>query len=329
MLIDIHSHYIPPPMLRMIESEPRLETRIVTVNQQRFLEHAQGYYYPLPQVFYDLEARLAYMREKRLTAAVLSCAPPMFYYWEEGEVALAAARLINDDIAAQVAKYPQQFRGMATVPLQDPELAVSELKRCVEQLGFRAVQIGANIESVQLDDPSLLPFFQACEKWGVFVNIHPYYVGAKSNLGEYYLTNLIGNPLDTTVAISRMIFGGVLDCCPGLEVCLAHGGGFFPYQLGRLHQGYQVRQECHIHDVQPPQKHLANIYYDTLLFQPLALLFLCRLAGVDHILMGTDYPFDMQDADPENILDSLALTAQDRAKIAGGNAVRRFGFDVD
>ena len=144
------------------------------------------------------------MDKARIDIAVLSSAPPLFYYWVNSELALKVAALINNSIKEVVDTYPDRFAGMGTIPMQDTDLAVNELKRCVNDLGFKSVQIGSNIEGKQLDDPQFLPFFKACSELGALVTLHPYYVGAKGALGKYYLTNLIGNPLDSVVAAASL-----------------------------------------------------------------------------------------------------------------------------
>lgn len=325
MIIDTHSHYIPESFINLLkEGDSELQAKLVEKEGKTFVSHNQGYVYPLLLGFFDLEYRLKEMDKAKIDVAVLSTAPPMFYYWAPAKLAARVARIINDGIKKAVDAYPDRFLGMATVPLQDPEEAIKELHYCVKELGFKSVLIGSNIEGRQFDEPEFLPFFQECAKLGVLVNLHPYYVGDKKMFEKYYLTNLLGNPLDTAVALSHLIFGGVFDKCPGLKVIAAHGGGFMPYQVGRLEHGYQVRNEPKANNCSNPLSYMDNIYFDSILFNQKALKYLVDIAGADRVVMGTDYPFDMGEEKPFEFISTSDLTGEDKDKVLGSNAVKLF-----
>jgi aminocarboxymuconate-semialdehyde decarboxylase len=328
MNIDIHSHFIPENFIQMVrKGDPSLQVKIEKhVSGSEFMHHDQGYVYPLLQGFFDPEHRIKDMDKARIDMAVLSSAPPLFYYWVNSEIALKVATLINNSIKEVVDTYPDRFIGMATIPMQDTDLAVNELKRCVNDLGFRSVQIGSNIEGKQLDDPQFLPFFKACNDLGVLVTLHPYYVGAKGALEKYYLTNLIGNPLDSVVAATSLVFGGVLEKCPNLKVCIVHGGGYFPYQFGRLEHGYKVRNEPKINGAKTPGSYLKQLYFDSILFNPDALEYLVKFAGIDHVVMGTDYPFDMGETGPVDLIESIGGSLEKQKPILGENAAKLLGI---
>ncbi len=327
MRIDIHSHVIPPRIVDAIAADPLgFAARIEGTGTQRRMVHDQGYAYPLFDEFVDPAAKLAVMDRKGLDVSIVSPAPPMFYYWAEAELAAKAARLVNDGIAEMVASAPQRLRGMASVPMQHPELAIAELERAVSTHGFKAVEIGTTIEGVQLADPRFRPFLKRARDLDVLVFIHPYYVGSKAGLESYYLTNLAGNPADTAVSIANLIFSGALDELAGLKILAAHGGGYAPYQIGRLVHGHKVRAEARAITASSPKDLLKQLYFDTLLFDPQALRFLIDLVGADHVCLGTDAPFDMGDETP---LASLAavpgLTAREEAAIAAGTATALLG----
>jgi aminocarboxymuconate-semialdehyde decarboxylase len=323
--IDIHSHYLPQEFVDLLAAgESKCQAKLVEKEGGRWVSHVQGYTYPLQAGFSNPEERIKDMDRAGLDLAVLSVAPPLFYYWADKDFAARIARLVNRSISEQVKAYPHKFMGMGSVPMQDPALAVDELHYCVEELGFKAVQIGSNVEGEQYDEPRFLPFFKACEKLQVFVVLHPYYVGAKGSFNKYYLTNLIGNPLDSLMAIASLIFGGVMEECPSLKICLAHGGGFLPYQFGRLEHGYHVRPEPKARNVGPPSHYLPRIYYDSILFSAKALQFLVNFSGASQVLMGTDYPFDMGEADPVGLVTGCGITSSDAAMVLGGNAMKLF-----
>ncbi len=326
MNIDIHSHFIPHEFIDLIPKDPSLQAGIVQKGNQPWIAHEQGYTYPLLPGFYDTKARLKYMDEAKLDLSLLSVAPPLFYYWVSPEVALKVAKMANNSIKEAVSAYPDRLRGAATVPMQDIDLAVTELCRCVQDLGFKAVQIGCNIEGQQLDDPTFLPFFKACEEVGAIVLLHPYYVGAKGAFANYYLTNFYGNPLDSAMAVASLIFGGVFDKYPKLKVCVAHGGGFFPYQAGRLEHGYKVRQEPKVNGCNSPRSYLTNLYFDSILFDEKSLRFLVDFAGYDHVLLGTDYPFDMGESAPVQFVQKAGLTAKQVEFVLGKNAELLFNL---
>jgi aminocarboxymuconate-semialdehyde decarboxylase len=319
MAIDVHHHIIPESVVNLIRNgDTRFQAEIQMRDQQEWIVHKQGYAYPLLDKFYDAAAKRQDMSAANLDFVVLSPAPPMFYYWLHPDSAIGISRLVNDGVAEFVAENRQSFQAMATVPMQDPVLAIKELERVKDLYDIRAVEIGTSIEGVNLDDPKFLPFFEAAESFGVTIFLHPYYVGDKSGLSRYYFTNLIGNPLDTAIAAGSLIFGGIFDRFPDLKVLLAHGGGYFPYQIGRLNKGYQERKESRTCKEQP-SFYLDRFYYDTLTFYPKSLEFLVQLVGDQHVLLGSDYPFDMGTMQPGHIIDECDFTNETKQKILGKN----------
>lgn len=323
--IDIHSHYIPEKFISLI-SQPGngYHARLIKKDNLDWINHDQGYTYPLLPGFTDPGQRIIDMDKAHIDLAVLSCAPPLFSYWLEPKLALALAQIVNDSIREVVNAYPERFVGMGTVPLNDVELAVEELERCKRDLGFRSVLIGTNVESKQYDEPEFLQFFETCQELDMMVNIHPYYIGDKEMFRKYYLTNLYGNPLDSALAITSLIFGGVFDRVPGLKVCVAHGGGFFPYQLGRLEQGHKMRPEPKINGARSPMNYKDNLYFDSLVFNPKALRFLIDIFGSSRVLLGTDYPFDMGEEAPLKFIKEVGLNPEEKEQILYHNAHKLF-----
>jgi aminocarboxymuconate-semialdehyde decarboxylase len=324
MQIDIHSHVIPDRIVAAIATNPgRFRARVEGEGSARRIIHDQGYVYPLFEEFRRVEAKLAAMDRKGIDISVISPAPPMFYYWADADLALDVAGLVNDGVADMVGARPDRLRGMATVPMQHPDAAVAELERVVRAYGFKAVEIGTSIEGAQLAEERFRPLLRRASELNVFVFAHPYYVGAKSGLESYYLTNLIGNPLDTTVMLANLMFSGRLDELPDLKIVLAHGGGFIPYQIGRLVHGHRVRSETNGISKSSPKDLLKRIYFDSLVFEPQALRYLIDLVGADHVCIGTDAPFDMADENPKATIDAVPeITPLERQCVCCGTALK-------
>lgn len=326
MRIDLHSHVIPSRVIDAIAASPeRFKARIDEKDQSRRVIHDQGYVYPLFPEFHDPEAKLEAMSRKGIDVSVISPAPPMFYYWADTELALSVARLVNDGVADMAAAKPAQLRGMASVPMQHPDAAVAELERVVREYGFKAIEIGTSIEGAQLAETRFRPLLRRAAELGVFLFAHPYYVGSKGGLEDFYLTNLIGNPLDTTVMVANMMFSGALDELPHLRVLLAHGGGFTPYQIGRLAWGHRVRHETSRVTKSDPRTLLRRFYFDSLVFEPKALRYLVDLVGADRVVIGTDSPFDMGDCDPAATIDAANLTPSEHRDVCCRTALRLLG----
>lgn len=326
-VVDLHSHVIPPGMVDAIRRTPATwGARIDTEGAGERVVHAQGYAYPLAREFFDPAAKVASMDRRGLDVSVVSPAPPIFFYQADAKTAAAAARLINDGIAEMVAAYPRRLRGMATLPLQHPDLALAELDRAVREHGFRAVEIGTSIEGAMLAEPRFRPVLRRCRELEVLVFAHPYYVGAKCGMESHYLTNLIGNPWDTTMAAANLMLSGALDELDGIKIVLAHGGGFLPYQIGRLQHGYEVRPETRADARTRPLEQLRRFHYDSMVFDPRALRYLIDVAGSDRVALGSDSPFDMGEDDPLARIDAVpALTPRQREDVCGRTALRLLG----
>jgi aminocarboxymuconate-semialdehyde decarboxylase len=236
-------------------------------------------------------------------------------------------RVLNDAAAALAERGGNRIRAMATVPMNDPAEAAKELRRAHSEVGLVGAEIGTSVGDVQLDDPSLDPFFAAAADVGTPLMIHPY-LSMISPPGPayqgYHLSNVVGNPLETFAAAARLIVGGVFDRYPGLTVMLVHGGGALPYQLGRLEHAYQVRDETKERARRNPMSYLDNLLFDTVVFEARSLDFLLELAGPERVLFGTDLPFDMADLSAARIRDRLEDDIAER--VLEGNALDAFGI---
>ena len=252
----------------------------------------------------------------------LSAAPPQFYYWADPALGRKLARLQNDHLAELVCKHSDRFVGLATVPLQDVEAAVAELDFAVTELGLRGVEICTNVNGLDLDDGRFRPFFARAAELGVVVLIHPHGFTSGERLMEYYLTNVIGNPLESTIALTRMIHGGVLEALPDLRLCVVHGGGYLPVYASRMDHAWRERPEGR-HQIpdRPPSSYLRQVFVDCLVYDPAHLAFLVQQMGADRVVVGTDYPYDMGFYDPVGLIEATpGLSDDDRRRILGANA---------
>jgi aminocarboxymuconate-semialdehyde decarboxylase len=228
-----------------------------------------------------------------------------------------------------VKSYPDRFAAMATLPLQVPDEALKELARATGTLGLRGVEIGSHVGKRELGDEVFWPIYKALEDLNMPIFIHPHHVAGLDRLLDFYLNNLIGNPLDTTIAAAKLIFSGALEKYPKLKIILAHGGGQFPYIVGRWEHGYKVRPECKEKVRKPPMAFFKNFYFDTITHNPDALRYLVSIAGSDHVLLGTDYPYDMGDENPVQTVSQLTkIKAGDRQKIMRENAIALYGLKI-
>ena len=319
--IDIHAHFVPEEYLRLIEAEgephgvrlrPGPNGPLIVVGQV-----AIG---PITAHYHDLDLRLKTMDAKGVAIHALSLMPPMVY-WADAALGLRVARIVNDALAEATRAHPDRFMGLATLPLQDPEAAVTEAERAVTELGCRGIYLGTNVRGKELTDPSFFPVFERIHALRVPIFLHPLNVIGAQRLTSYYLHNLLGNPFDTAVAAANLIFSGLLDRFPKLNICLPHAGGAFPYLIGRLNHGWKVRQECKAL-IKPPSSYLRRFTYDTISHAPEPLRYLINLVGADRVMLGSDYCFDMGYERPVEVVSALKLSRNDQEKILGGNAAR-------
>jgi aminocarboxymuconate-semialdehyde decarboxylase len=285
-----------------------------------------------PQIIDRLKnpaARIEDMDRMGVDTQGLSTFVSEYHYWAPAEAAARSARIQNDSIAAVVAADPDRFVAMgATVPMQDIDLAIAEMDRVVDDLGFKGLQIGGTIGGRNLDEPGFRPFWAAVEAKGIPVILHPSGYPEGQRLGSYFLINCIGNPLETMVAATRMIFSGLFEAHPGIKLVLLHGGGYLPFYCSRADHTWEVRPETRVGiPDHPPSHYMKRLFYDTMVFQPLYLRHLIEVVGVDRVMLGTDYPFDMSETDPRGLIASTdGLGDEDREAILGGNAIRLFGL---
>ena len=260
---------------------------------------------------------------------VLSTVPVMFSYWAKAEHALDLSKLLNDHIASIIDDQPGRFIGLGTLPMQDPSLAVSELERCVKELGLSGVQIGTNINGLNLNDDSLFEVFESAESLNTAIFIHPWYMMGEKEMNQYWLPWLVGMPAETSRAICSMIFGGVFERLPNLRVAFAHGGGAFPATIGRIDHGFNVRPDlCAINNDKLPSTYLGKFWVDSLVHDRTALSYLISKIGMEKIALGTDYPFPLGELEPGSLINKMNdLSADNRDMLFSRNALNWLGID--
>lgn len=326
--VDVHCHAVSTAAAQAAGTPPRPEMEPMsyfTSDATREVNRGQAKL-NLPKLT-STEQRLADMDAMGIDVQLLSPSPAQYYHWAEPELGVQLARTVNDHIATTVMSVPDRFAGLGTLPMQHPVAALEELDRCVNKLGLRGVELCTNINGEELSASKFHPIFQRAQELGVLVFLHPMGFSDARRFASHYFNNVIGNPLDTTLALSHLIFDGVLDSYPDLKICVAHGGGFLGSYSGRMDHAWCTRPDCRLHARQKPSSYLKKMYFDTVVFEPENLEFLIRQYGHEHILLGTDYPFDMGDADPLALIEKLSgLDAAAKDAICGGNAQRLLGL---
>ncbi|MGE5047817.1 MAG: amidohydrolase family protein [Deltaproteobacteria bacterium] len=323
MVIDLHAHYLPRSLLEAIEKEGGPYGAFLRKDGGDPTIMVAGVPYgPICRHYYETPPRIADMDKAGVDLQVLSLSPPMVY-WADAALGTRLARLFNDELAAACAAAPDRLAGLATLPVQDVTASIAELDRAMLQLGLRGAAIGSNIRGKELDDPELLPLFARAEELKAVIFLHPIdVVGAGSRLKGYYIVNGLGNPFDTAIAASRLMYGGILDRFPKLQVVLAHAGGALPYVVGRLDHVYKVRPEGKAGNAKrKPSAYLRRFHYDTIAHAGEALRYLVSLVGSDRVVVGSDYRYDMGLLDPLRPLDDLSPA--DRKVILKGASAER------
>jgi len=322
--IDMHTHVLDDATVKLMQKEiPSLGLKMVPYDADNAVCEVAGVAYrPFPRGGHDIERRFKDMDAAEVDVHLLSVAPQTWLYGQEAAVGVTASAIQNDEIARLVKEHPERFSGIATLPMQAPDKAADELRRAMRKLGLHGAMIGSNIGGKNLDDPSFEPLWAAAEELDAFMMIHPGNVAGADRLRSYYLGNLIGNPLDTTIAGACLIFGGVLERHPKLNFIMSHGGGFIPYQGGRWVHGWEVRPEPKVHVKHSPAPFLDRFLYDTILHAQAPLEFLISSVGANRVFLGSDYPYDMGTGECVRQVRAANISAADRDIILGGHAAK-------
>ena len=310
MVTDLHSHYVALDAANGADVGIQLEQQA----SGEVLFSSAGQQMSLEGQLFDLDLQRRDMERQRLDRRMLVIPPFCFQYELPEELGVRWVRSLNDGVAGAAASDSGRFVGFGTVPLQDIGASLDELERIAGDLRLPGIEIGSNINGVELDDDSLEPFWERVNALGLLVLIHPHYIAGADRLGGYYLRNLIGNPVDTAIAATRLVLGGVLERHRNLRIILSHGGGAFPGIMGRVLHGYGVRPEARL-KAGDPRDAARRLFYDTIVFEPRALRYLVEAFGAEQVILGTDYPFDMGMESPVEFVESARLADDDRATI--------------
>ena len=267
----------------------------------------------------NLEENVADLKAAGMDLGILQPTQTMFFYWAESSAAAELARMVNEYTSEGVRKYPEHLLGLATVPLQDVEVAVKELTYAVQELGLKGVVTGSNINGQGFDEEQFQPFFEKVEELDVPIFIHPNSPSGLERIRNYYLANFFGYPVESAITAAQFVFGGVLDRYPNLKICLSHAGGVLPFLLGRLEHGQSTRPEAREHCTHPFPHYLKNFYVDTITFRADTLRFVLEIMPEGHVFMGTDYPYDMADTDPVGSVKAAVTDETLQGKIFGEN----------
>ena len=328
LAVDLHCH-VQSPEAEEIAKQTKVEPRdpVVQHGSARSAERQKQLRQELDAKLTSVAQRLKDMDRMGIDVQALSTSPSQYYYRLEPELCRETSRVINDNLASIVAGNPDRFVALGTLPMQEPELALRELDYCIKSLGFRGIEIGTNVRRAELSDPKFEKLWAKCEALGALIFLHPSGFTDTSRLKEHFLTNVIGNPLDTTYALSHIVFGGVLERYPKLKLVAAHGGGYLGAYPARMDHAYRVRPECHDHIKRPPSFYMKKVYYDTMVFSEQQLAHLVDLWGAGHVVIGTDYPYDMGYYKPVDFVErTRALTRAQKDAIIGGNAAKLLGL---
>ncbi len=323
-VIDAHTHILTEAMIAEIAREvPSLAPRLTPLDDgDAILELLDVKQNPFPRAGWDLERRFADMAAQRVDMHVICNIPHTFLYEADAGAADMVSEIQNAAISGLCRQYPDRFLGLATIAMQDPKRAAATLERAVTTHGLRGLHLGSNIRGGNLDDPALDAVWEVLDRHALFVLLHPHKVVGAERMRGYYLTNLIGNPLETTIAAASLVFGGVIERYPGIRFCLSHAGGFVPYQAGRFRHGWEVRKEPHARLKGDPVESLGRLLHDSITHAPGALRFLLGDVGAERVVFGTDYPFDMGTTRGVEEVEEAIGDAGARQAILEGNARR-------
>jgi aminocarboxymuconate-semialdehyde decarboxylase len=326
LVVDIHCHYLNPEVnaktahLNAPSYDPTVIYANDLTNQTNILQMKTR----APKLM-GIEERLQDMDKMGVDIQAVAPAPYHYFYFTDPELGASLARDVNHGIANVVASHPDRFVGLGSVPLQNPKMAVKELEYCVKKLGLKGVEICTNVNGKNLTDPSLglEKFFAKANELGIVVFMHPLGFTQGERLSNHYFNNVIGNPLETTIAVSHLIFDGVIARYPKIKFLAAHGGGFLAHYWARMDHAWGARKDCRTVIKKKPSSYLEKIYFDTITHDPEMLGNLVNRFGANHVMLGTDYPYDMADDHPLKTIKAVkGLSTSDRQLIEGGNAVK-------
>ena len=328
MKIDIHTHIMPATMPNWIKKFGygdfiHLEQR----NCKACMMKGDKLFREVEENCFDEKLRLKEMDETGISIQVLSTIPVLFNYWAKPADGLETSRFFNDHIAGTVVKNNKHFIGLGTVPMQDIDLAIQEMERCMIELKLPGLEIGSNINGNNLSDQQFFPFYKRAEELGCSLFVHPWEMMGEGQMQKYWLPWLVGMPAETSRAICSMIFGGVFEKFPDLKIAFAHGGGSFPITLGRIQHGYHVRPDLVAVDTQKaPKQYIGKFWIDSLVHDEKAMKYIIDVMGEDTICLGSDYPFPLGEHTPGKLIEEMKLKKKIQKKLLYKNALDWLGI---
>jgi aminocarboxymuconate-semialdehyde decarboxylase len=327
--IDIHFHAVPAPLVDALRRSAFAEIVEIVKGSDldRMVFHAPEEVVVEPSVTikpeqYEPRLLIEALEQRKLTGAAVSLPPELFLYWASPQIGERLARAANDGFAQMAGAHPDRFFPLATLPLQDGRRASRELERAITELHLKGAAICTHVNGMDLDHPDVAPVLAKAEELDVPLFLHPQNAGDIRRIRDYHLWNVVGFPLETVIAASRLVADGAFERLPRLKIVLAHGGGFFPYQIGRLDRAYRAHPAAFKDLPKPPSAYLENVYCDSLTHNEQSLRFLINRLGAEHVVLGTDYPFTMRCDTPVDKVKDLHLAATEERAILGGTLAR-------
>ena len=328
MKIDIHTHIMPDKMPNWVQKFGygefiHLEHR----NCKACMMKGDRLFREVEENCFDASMRLKEMNETNVDVQVLSTIPVLFNYWAKPADGLETSRFFNDHIAGTVIKHPAKFIGIGTVPLQDTDMAIAEMERCITELKMPGLEIGTNINGLNLGDESFFPFYKRAEELGCALFVHPWEMMGENQMQKYWLPWLVGMPAETSRAICSLIFSGVMEKFPKLRIAFAHGGGSFPLTIGRIEHGFHVRPDLvAIDNAIHPRDYIGKFWIDSLVHDEKAMQYIIEVMGEDSICLGSDYPFPLGEHHPGSLIGQMALDNRVKEKLLYKNALDWLGM---